>query len=217
MDADGNETVIKKSVLVGDTAAALVNGSCVLKLKDNKKAFSDAEKHWANASIDFVSSHELFGGTGEGNFEPNATMSRAMLATVLYRLEDAAAEGGAPAFSDVEEGKWYSDAAAWAASSNIVKGTGEGFEPNGDITRQQLATMLYRYAESIGLDTEEKADTAKFTDAGDIASWAEDAASWAVSAGLMGGRDDGSLDPKASATRAETAAIFERLVKLIVK
>ena len=143
-------------------------------------------------------------------------MTRAMLATVLYRLEDAVATGANP-FADVADGTWYTEAVIWASAEGIVQGTGKGFEPNENITREQIATMLYRYAKTIGLDVSGSAALDKFSDGDKTSSWAKDAMQWAVSVGLFQGDDVGTLRPQGDATRAEVAALLMRMVKLIVK
>lgn len=214
--ADGTEEVVKKSVTDGKTVSALLDGSATVKLVDNSKAFTDTAGHWAKEAVAFASSHELFNGVAEGIFAPDAPMSRAMLATVLYRLEGAAANGGSP-FADVAEGTWYTDAVLWASAENIVSGTGDGFAPDRDITRQELVTMLYRYAKSIGLDTGSMAKLDDYTDGGGVADWAGDAMSWAVGNGLVSGRTSTTLAPSGTATRAEVAAVMQRLVALMVK
>ena len=128
------------------------------------------------------------------------------------RLEDAKAHGTAN-FTDVPAGTWYSDAVAWASENGIVKGTGDGFDPAGGVTREQLAAMLYRYAQSVGLDTKVSGSLDKFSDSRETSSWAKEALSWAVQNGLMQGRGSGVLAPQANITRAEAAAILERYGK----
>ncbi len=216
VDGDGKETVIKKSLLAEGAVTGLVDGSCTVKVVDNAKSFQDAGSHWAKDAIAFASSHELFGGVGGGNFAPDATMDRAMLATVLYRLEDAKTTGSA-SFTDVPAGAWYADAVAWANGNGIVKGSGNGFDPSGSVTREQLATMLYRYAQTLDMDTKATGSLDKFSDGGQTSGWAKDAMSWAVGSGLLSGKGGGTLDPSGSATRAEVAAIMQRMVKLMVQ
>jgi hypothetical protein len=143
-------------------------------------------------------------------------MTRAMLAAVLYRLEDATATGTNP-FADVPDGTWYTDAVTWASAEGIVAGTDKGFEPNANITREQIAAMLYRYAKAIGLDMSASAELSGFPDGGDVADWASEAMRWAVGVGLFHGNADGSLNPKGDATRAEVATLLTAMVKLIVK
>jgi hypothetical protein len=171
---------------------------------------------WFAEAVAFNAGHELFQGVGNGRFAPQSTMSRAMLATVLCRLENGRPVGKNP-FADVPEGAWYTEAVTWAYEAGIVQGTGTGFAPNAPVTREQIATMLYRYAAYLGLDTEARAPLDVFSDAGKTAAWAEDAMKWAVSAGLFQGNTDGTLNPKGNATRAEVAALLQRMVRLIVK
>jgi len=215
VDKDGTETVVKKSLVDGDTVKAILNGSCTVKVVDNTKEFTDTDAHWAKDSIAFAASHELFQGTGDKTFGPDLPMDRAMLATVLYRLEDAAAQGENP-FDDVAQDAWYTDAVIWANAEKIVTGTGAGFAPQRPITRQEIVTMLYRYAKAVGLDTKQSADLKDYTDAGAVASWAKDAMEWAVAVGLVKGKTDTTLEPEANATRAEVATLMERMVKLLV-
>lgn len=212
VNADGTETIIKKSALKdGAIVAALKNGTSKLKVVDNSKTFADAPtQSWAKSAMDFVSSRELFQGVSATQFAPNSPMNRAMLVTVLYRLEDATSKGGA-AFADVTSGTWYSDAVGWATQAGITNGTGKGFNPNGEITRQDLATMLYRYAKSIGMDTTASGSTASFSDSGSVSGYASQAMTWAVGNGIING-SNGRLMPTANATRAEVSAMLMRLV-----
>lgn len=216
VNADGSETVIKKSALDGETLAGLVDGSCTVKAVDNAKPFFDIEGHWAKDAVAFASARGLVNGTGAGCFEPDSAMSRSMLATLLYRLEDAKADDGI-SFADVEENAWYSDAVAWAHASGIVQGTGDGFEPGRSITRQELVTMLYRYAKIVGMDTNQAADLGNYSDSKDVAGWAGEAMEWAVACGLVSGRTADTLDPAGTATRGEAVAIVQKLVGLMVK
>ena len=215
--ADGTETVVKKSVVDGDTVKALLDGSATVKVVDHSKSFSDTANHWAKDSIAFASSHELFQGVSDSQFAPDTNMSRAMLATVLYRLEDAV-EKGDSSFTDVAEGAWYADGVAWANENGIVSGYGNGvFAPNDDITREQLVVMLYRYAQHLGMDTKTNKDLKSYSDADTVSSWATDAMKWAVDKGLIAGRTNSTLAPGGTATRAETATILQRMVELMVK
>ncbi|MCM1149307.1 MAG: S-layer homology domain-containing protein [Butyricicoccus sp.] len=216
VNADGSESVVKKSIVDNKTVKAILDGSCTVKVVDNSKHFDDTATHWSRDAVAFASSHELFNGTGENTFSPDAPMNRAMLATVLYRLEDAAATGSSP-FDDVASGTWYSDAVTWASNAGIVNGTGSGFDPDGSITREQLAAMLYRYAGTLGMSTSASGDLSKFSDGGTTSDWARDAMSWAIGSGLISGKGNGVLDPIGSTTRAEVAVIMQRLVGLMVK
>ena len=163
--------------------------------------------------VSFVAGRGIFKGVSETEFAPEMPMNRAMLAAVLYRLEDAEASGENP-FGDVQEGKWYADAVVWASGAGIVKGTGAGFEPEKNVEREQLAAMLHRYVRFLGLEPEGTADLSLFDDGGDISAWAREDVGWAVGVGLMNG--GGRFEPHGCVTRAEAAEILARLVKLIV-
>ena len=217
VNEDGTEEVVRKSVVEDGTAYAELPAGTTIKIVDNAKDFDDVPADaWYADSVDFVSSHELFEGTDKG-FEPSMNMTRAMLVTVLYRLEnepDATAEA---VFTDVKEDSWYADAVEWAASSGIVNGVGNDlYDPNGDVTREQIATMLYRYVKHLGLDVSSRGSLDKFYDGDQVSDWAKDAMQWAVKLGIFRGDDTGSLNPKNKATRAEVATLMERIVKLLV-
>ena len=121
------------------------------------------------------------------------------------------------AFPDVDAAAWYADAVAWASGNGIVTGTGSGFEPDGQITREQLATILYRYADFLGLDTSAAGALSQFSDGDKVSAWAEEAMQWAVGSGLLTGKGNGTVDPTGNATRAEVAAILQRMVAMMVK
>ena len=212
---DGTEEIVKKSVVSGSTVYAEIPAGSTVMLADKAKTFADvAANAWYAGAVDFASSHGLFQGTDKG-FEPDAPMNRAMLATVLYRLEGAKATGKNP-FADVADGTWYTDAVTWASGAGIVTGTGSGFEPDAPVTREQIAVMFFRYANYLGLDTGARTPLNGFRDGGKTSDWAADAMQWAVNVGLFQGNADGSLNPAAKATRAEVATLLERMVKLIV-
>lgn len=209
---DGALTPVRKSAWLDGSMAAQITGSAVIELRDNGKAFSDMADNWAADSVAFVSARELFSGTGVSTFSPELGMTRGMLATVLYRLEGEPNTTGA-GLRDVEPGAWYARGAAWCAERGIVSGKDGGlFDPGALVTREELALMLYRLA-SPG-EQDPPIALHAFTDGDKVSPWAESAVRWAVSAGLLGGKEDGSLDPVGSATRAEVAAMLERFVKL---
>ena len=178
---------------------------------------------WYHENIDFIVQRGYMNGTGAATFEPEATMSRAMLVTVLWRYEGSP-EGYESGFADVneEEGSWYCQAVAWAAENGIVNGMGEGlFEPNGTITREQLTVILYRYCQSKGIPTELSADLSGFPDSACVGSWSLEALQWAVGEKLIGGTNhpDGRLylDPQGQATRAQVATVLMRYIQNIVE
>lgn len=176
--------------------------------------FTDVnEGDWFHDAVRYVYDNGLMDGVGDGQFAPNATTNRAMVVTILHRLAGEPAVAGDVGFTDVEPGLWYTDAVAWAAQKGIVNGISETeFAPSGDLTREQLATILYRYAESMGYDVSAQADLSGFPDADQIQSYAAQALSWAVAEGLLQGFEDDSLQPGGTATRAQIAAILMRFL-----
>ena len=181
--------------------------------------FTDVnESDWFHDAVQYVYDNGLMDGVGDSQFAPNVTTTRAQLVTILYRLAGEPAVSGDMAFTDVESGLWYSNAVAWAAANGIVNGISETeFAPSGDLTREQLATVLYRYAEGMGYDVSAQADLSGFPDAGDIQSYATQALSWAVAEGLLQGFEDDSLQPQSTATRAQIATILMRFCETVAK
>ncbi len=171
---------------------------------------------WYYDSVETCAELELFNGTSPAKFSPNKTMTRAMLVTVLWRLDGEKTPNAPADFADVPSGSWYTDAVAWASENGIVNGVGKGrFNPNGNVTREQIATILRRYAESKGIDTGAQADLSTYPDAEEISSYAKDAMAWANAVGLINGNKIGQtilLQPKGDATRAQVAAILIRYI-----
>lgn len=215
--ADGSRELVRKSTVCEDGVTLMISGKTTVLLVNNAKAFADTVSHWGVDAVAFASAHELFQGTSSTQFMPDASMTRAMLATVLWRMEDEAKAATAGSFADVAAGQWYTEAVNWAAEHQIVNGYGGSFAPDDAITRQQLAAMMYRYAGFMGLDTKADKDTSGFQDRDMIADWAADAMNWAVSVGLMSGKGNQQLDPAGTATRAEVAIICQRMIGLMVK
>ena len=183
------------------------------------KRFSDvASGAWYAEYITYVTENALMNGYDDGRFGPNDQTTRAQIVTVLYRLEGEPATRSSNSFSDVSAGgQYYSSAVAWAAINNIVNGYEDGrFGPNDNVTREQIAAILYRYATYKGYDTENAGSIANFSDAAKVSSWANTAISWAVGEGLMNG-DNGALRPQGNATRAEIAALLMRFSENIAK
>ena len=215
VDENGNKTIIKKSVVTNNGIEATLSGSATVKVINNSKDYPDTEGHWGKKAIDFVSSREIFSGTNNG-FEPDNNMNRAMVVTTLFRLEDAVANGE-HSFADVLDNTWYTDAVVWANSNNIVNGTGDGFEPNANVTREQLSAIIYRYAKHIGMDTSVTEAFGDFNDKADVSEWALEAMTWATNKGIITGKPGELLDPKGSATRAEVATIYQRLISMMAE
>ncbi len=182
-----------------------------------KPPFTDVStSDWFYSDVMFVYENGLFSGTDSRSFSPNASMTRAMLVTVLYRLEGEPVGTGSSSFSDVRSGSYYEKAVAWAAANGIVTGTGStSFSPDAKVTREQLAAILYRYAQYKKLDTDAGAKLDSFSDAGNVSGYASEALSWTVSEGLINGAS-GRLMPKGDATRAQVAAILHRFVENVM-
>ena len=217
VDAEGNETVIKKSALGEDSVRALVDGSCTVKVVDNTKTFADvADGVWYTDAVAFASSHELFKGTSATAFSPAGLMTRSMLVTVLHRLEDTPTAETVNSFGDVADDTWYTDAVDWSNENKIVLGTGSGFNPDGNVSREQIATILYRYMQYLGLDVSASAELDRFEDGSATSAWASDAMKWAVGAGIIAGESSTRLNPNGDATRAEVATMLQRLINLMV-
>lgn len=165
---------------------------------------------WYFDAVGYVFERGLMGGTGNGRFSPDLTTSRAMIVTILYRLEGSPAPSGST-FSDVAPGQWYSDGVAWASANGIVTGYPDGrFGPDDTITREQMASILYRYAKYKGYDVTAQAGLERYSDAGQVAPYAADAMGWAVSSGVITGTSGTTLSPAGSATRAQAAVILAR-------
>ena len=218
VNEDGTETIIPKSISGKDEVSLLLDGSAKIKLKDNGKAFDDTQGHWANTegAIGFVSSRELFKGTSDTSFSPEQAMTRGMMVAVLHRLESTP-KGGSVSFGDVSADAYFAEAVAWGNENDIVKGDGSNFLPDNNVTREQLATFLYRYASKYGVDTAGRTNLTSFPDSGNVSSYAKDALEWAYHIGLIKGSSDGSLNPTGSAKRGEVAAILMRFVEYINK
>ncbi len=179
---------------------------------DIDAAFTDlAVNDWYFEAAEYCINNELLNGTANGIFEPETNLNRAMVATVLYRLAGSPAVDSKANFSDVADGMWYTDAVAWAAENEIVKGYTDGtFRPNALISRQEMATMIARYAENVvGIDTTTTADKIDYPDEASIATWAYDAVLWCVENGIINGIS-GNIVPNGNATRAQFATIIMR-------
>ncbi len=181
--------------------------------------FTDvAESDWFHDAVRYVYENGLMDGVGDNLFAPNSQTTRAQLVTILHRLEGEPAVTGQSAFTDVEADTWYTAAVTWAAANGIVNGISETqFAPGNNITREQLATILYRYAQAKGYDVSASADLSGFPDAGDIQSYATQALSWAVAEGLLQGFEDDTLRPQGNATRAQIATILMRFCQTVAE
>ena len=169
---------------------------------------------WYAEAVDFAIANGLFSGVSETEFAPNMQITRAMLVTVLYRMDGSAKSDADIPFVDVPSGSWYCEAVRWAASEKIVNGTSENkFSPEMNITREQLATILMRYASYKGYDVvSQMKDISSYKDSSAVSAYAKDAVSYAVGSGLISGKTPTTVNPKDTATRAEAAAILQRFL-----
>ena len=195
VNPDGTEEIIKTSVVTKDGVVLGVKGSAQIKIVNNDKDFSDTVGHWAESDVDFVSARELFTGTAPQTFSPESATTRGMVVTVLARLAGESTDGGA---------NWYDKGCAWA----VTNGVSDGTDPNGTVTREQLAAMLYRYFGSPAVS-----GSLSFADASSVSEYAHDAMQWCVNNGIINGMD-GLLNPQGQATRAQVSAMFARYIHL---
>ena len=203
-------------------------GAVQIKIRGQHKArcpsasYTDvpAYGNWAHGGIDYVLSNGLFNGTGKNRFSPNASMTRAMLVTVLWR-GCAEPTGYENTFSDVKAGAWYAEAVAWGQASGVINGMEDGrFAPDDTVTREQIATILFRMAKLGGADTDARAQLSSFPDQGKVSGWAKEALQWAVATKLIEGVNSGGKDylqPRAGATRAQVATIIMRFSQWLEK
>ncbi|MEN6316361.1 MAG: S-layer homology domain-containing protein [Clostridiaceae bacterium] len=217
-DAEGNEHIVIFSIVSGGKVYYIASAPGKYKIVGKSTALSDIGRHWAEKDIEFIISHGLFNGTGDGRFSPDGPMTRAMFAAVLGRLHGVdESEFTGSSFNDTEAGQWYSAFVQWSAENGIINGYGGGrFGPDDCITREQLCTMLVRYMKYAGIILESTDAQGTFADAGDISDWAADAVELCYRAGLIEGTGNNRFDPKGIATRAQVAAIFKRFIERVI-
>lgn len=196
VNPDGTEEIIKTAVVTENGLVLGVKGSMQIKVINNDKSFVDTVGHWAASDVDFVSARELFNGTAPALFSPEANMTRGMVVTVIARLAGENTDGGA---------NWYDKGCAWA----VANGVSDGTDPNGSITREQLAAMLYRYCGSPAAS----GSLSTYADAASVSAFGSDAMQWCVNNGIINGMD-GLLNPQGQATRAQVSAMFARYIRL---
>ena len=220
--ADGTATITVRTVDGKFTATCVVTvkaagGSITTPTVPDEEVvlpFGDVSKSdWFYDYVKYVYKNKLFTGTSAMTFSPNVSMTRGMLATVLWRMEGEPKAKTSGEFTDLAQ-DWYKEAVAWAAEQGIVNGYGSGlFGPEDSITREQMAAMLYRYASKKGHDVSAKADLGSYADRNLISDWAMDAMKWANAQGLITGRSASELVPAGTATRAEVAALLNRFLE----
>lgn len=187
------------------------------KPEEPDEPFIDVDENdWFYDAVTYVYSEGMMDGVSDTQFAPNSNLTRGMVVTMLYRLEDEPRVTGSSGFDDVASGAWYADAVTWAAENGIVNGVSDAeFAPNDNITREQLAAILYRYAEYNDYDVSGRDDLSEFTDRSSISSYALDAMRWAVDEGLITGITDTTIEPQGTATRAQAATMFMRFMSTV--
>lgn len=206
-----------KYTFVMPTGGARVSGSFVKIIQAAEgQPFEDVPQGaWFVDAVKYVYQNGLMAGTSATTFSPYANTSRGMIVTVLHGMCGKPVFEGC-VFSDVEEGAYYAKATCWASQNQIISGFGQGkFGPDEDVQREQLAVVMMRYAQYLGLETPERADLSGFADADQISAYAQEAMSWANAVGLLSGKGDGVMDPQGVATRAEVAAMMARLDQMV--
>ena len=214
--AAGQEKI--RTVVLGDSLSQILPTIISSGEKDcPSRSFRDLDTtKWYHEAIDTMLREGLMNGTGNGLFEPNGTLTRAMLVTILWRSEGKPAASAQTSFTDVPAGAYYAEAVRWAAANGVVKGiSSTEFGPSKNITRQELVTILWRLAAKKGLNTSNAGLTVpEFADRSQIAAWAAEAMSWGCTRGILTGKSANRVDPTGTATRAEAAAMIVRLRNL---
>ena len=214
----GSESWNDNSSSSGTTTTPTAPTTPANPVPDKAMSFTDVKSNdWYYSSVRYAYDNGLFSGVSHDSFGPGDSMDRSMLATVLYSLDGKPAAGKS-GFADVADGAWYADAVAWAAEHGIVSGVGGGaFTPGGTITREQLAVMLYRYAQYKGYDVSKTADLSGYADQDKLSDWAARAVQWACGSGLMTGRSAAQLAPEGTLTRAEAATMLKAFCENVKK
>lgn len=201
-----------------ETGAVGYQGKASAELPAIELPFTDVkEGDWFYSAVQFVYRRGYFAGTSGDTFSPKMSMTRGMLATVLHRFSGDGAVELSQDFADVPSKAWYAQGIAWASQTGVMNGVGGGmYQPLGEVTREQMVTMLYRYQKDYRKGAlGEPGDVTAFPDGDQVSSWALEPMAWAVGEGLITGRNTGELDPTGTATRAEVATLMERFAKLI--
>ena len=186
--------------------------------EDSVKTFSYVKQDdWFYADIMFVFDNKIMTGTSENEFSPDTTLNRAMMITILHRVDKDNSVYEKDIFNDIEKNSWYENAVNWGYENKIVSGTSENtFAPMDNLTREQLCVMLYNYTQHIGVKTE-LANISSYSDNNAVSDWAKDAVCWAVQEKIVTGKGNNTLAPQDSATRAEAAAVIRRYTEKFAK
>ena len=195
------------------TSDQTIRATFALEGAAEQPGFSDVSKNdWFYDAVQDAVDMGLMAGVSADRFDPQGTVTRAMVAQILYAREGKPTVSGAAAISDVPANAWFHNAMQWAKGQGVIAGYPDGrMDPNAPVTREQLAVILHSYAQKKDMDLSKTADLAGYADAADVSVWAKDAMSWAVGSGLISGRSASTLAPAGSATRAECAVIFTQM------
>lgn len=200
-----------------ETLALLEKAEAKLAALEKPIPFTDLTQDWYQESVAYVYRNNLMYGTTNTTFSPDANLTRAMFAAMLYRLAGSPRVVGTCPFPDVPSTAYYLDAVIWGEKNGVIYGEGGKFNPDGKITREQMAAMMRRYADFCELKTDARADLSGFTDAAAVSSWALNDMKWAVAEHLLYGDTNNHLNPTNNATRAEAAAILQRFATRLAK
>lgn len=209
-----------KKAIAGILAAVTLLSSVAASSYAVEPKFNDVSSNaWYASAVNVVVGHNMMAGSGNNTFAPNTTMNRAMLVQVLYNHAGKPTVNGSSAFADVETGAWYCDAVQWAAKNGIAAGVGNNrFNPNGAITREQFATILFNYYKTNHTSPAlEHQVLENFNDVASISSWAQDGMAWAVDMSIINGTDKNTLRPTAAATRAEAAQMLSNMIEYVTE
>ncbi len=200
-----------------ETLALLEKAEAKLAALEKPIPFTDLTQDWYQESVAYVYRNNLMYGTTNTTFSPDANLTRAMFAAMLYRLAGSPRVVGTCSFPDVPSTAYYLDAVIWGEKNGVIYGEGGKFNPDGKITREQMAAMMRRYADFCELKTDARADLSGYTDAAAVSSWALNDMKWAVAEHLLYGDTNSRLNPTNNATRAEAAAILQRFATRLAK
>lgn len=205
-----------KKMLCGVCSAAMLMGAVSFSASA-AHPFTDVKgDQWYANFVDYAYNHGLMTGTGSKSFSPNQTMTRGMLVTVIHAIAGKPAPTTGNHFSDVKANDYFAPAVTWCYENGIVAGTGaKTFSPNQKVTREQMVTIMLRFADHTGADVSKRADLSGYKDAGKIEGYAVDAFKWAVANGVVFGTSDNTLSPKAGAVRAQCAVVLQRYDEML--
>jgi hypothetical protein len=215
----GVEQIVSWSAVIDGVLSFIAVQDGEYYFRESIAEFKDINDHWAKEYIEFTHTHELFKGVGNGLFNPDGKMTRAMFVTVLGRLHGVdPGMYGASSLNDVKNGQWYSPFVEWAYRNNIVLGDGKGsFNPDMGITRQEMCVILERYTKFAGLSLTETVDKKNFHDEDKVSSWARSSVEFVQRTGLMQGDNNNFFNPGDFTTRAEVATVFKNFILKVLE